>query len=150
MRWCLSTPGSAEYIFPITLSTSVTPVSPYNHRRSLMMYLIERVWDAPGDVDRVNSEMHLEAVIEWIWRCMWRPWSCELAGRNRASLEIHLGAVIERVWICTWRQWSCKHAGRNRASPEIHLEAMIERVWRCTWRPRPGWTQRCSGKLRSS
>jgi len=27
MGWCLSTPGSAEYILPITLSTSGTPVS---------------------------------------------------------------------------------------------------------------------------
>jgi len=35
--------GSAEYILPVTLSTSVTPVSPYNRRRSLKMYLIERV-----------------------------------------------------------------------------------------------------------
>jgi len=28
MGWCLSPPGSAEYILTITLSTSVTPVSP--------------------------------------------------------------------------------------------------------------------------
>jgi len=34
---------SAEYILPITLSTSVTPVSPYNRRRSLKIYWIERV-----------------------------------------------------------------------------------------------------------
>jgi len=34
---------SAEYILPITLSISVTPVSPYNRRRSLKIYLIERV-----------------------------------------------------------------------------------------------------------
>ena len=37
---------SAEYILPVTLATSVTP-------------LIERVWDALGDGDWVNSEMHL-------------------------------------------------------------------------------------------
>jgi hypothetical protein len=52
---CLSTPGSAEYILPVTLATSVTPVSPYNRRRSLKMYLeavIERL------------EMHLETEIE--------------------------------------------------------------------------------------
>jgi len=34
---------SAEYILPVTLSTSVTPVSLYNCRRSLKIYLIERV-----------------------------------------------------------------------------------------------------------
>ena len=34
---------SAEYILPVTLSTSVTPVSPYNRRCSLEMYLIECV-----------------------------------------------------------------------------------------------------------
>jgi len=34
---------SAEYILPVTLSTSVTPVSPYNRRRSLKIYLIQRV-----------------------------------------------------------------------------------------------------------
>jgi len=30
-------------ILPVTLSTSVTTVSPYNRRRSLKMYLIEPV-----------------------------------------------------------------------------------------------------------
>jgi len=51
--------------------------------------------DTHGGRDRVNLEMHSEAVIERVWRCTWRPWSCELGGRNRASLEIHLEAVIE-------------------------------------------------------
>jgi len=32
-----------DRILPVTLSTSVTPVSPYNRCRSLKMYLIERV-----------------------------------------------------------------------------------------------------------
>jgi len=60
---------SAEYILPVTLSTCVTPVSPYNRRRSLKIYLIERVWDALGDGDWVNSEMHLETKIKWTQRC---------------------------------------------------------------------------------
>jgi len=79
---------SAEYILPVTLSTSVTP-------------LIERVWDALGDGDWVNSEMHLEAVIERVWRCTWRLRSSELrdalAGRDRVSLEMHLEAMIVRT-----------------------------------------------------
>jgi len=72
---CLSTPGSAKYILPVTLSTSVTPVSPSNRRRSLKMYfetMVECVWrctrrlrsseltDAVGGWDRTNLEMHLE------------------------------------------------------------------------------------------
>jgi len=47
----------------------------------------------------VNSEMRLEARIERVWRCIWRPRSSELRdaleGRDRASLEMHLEAVIE-------------------------------------------------------
>jgi len=46
----------------------------------------------------VNLEMHSEIVNERVCRCTWRPSSCELGGRNRASLEIHLEAVIEQVW----------------------------------------------------
>jgi len=55
----------------------------------------------------VNSEMHLEAVIERVWRCNWRPRLSELRdalrGRERVNSEMHLEAVIERVWRCTWR-----------------------------------------------
>jgi len=97
-----------DRILPVTLSTSDTPVSPYNRRRSLKRYSTEPVWDALRDVDRVNSEMHLEAVIERVWRCTWRPCLCKLGGRNWASSEIHLEAVNERVWSdATWRPWSC-------------------------------------------
>jgi len=150
MRWCLSTLWSAEYILPITLSTPVTPVSPYNRRRSLKMYLIEPVWDALGDGDRRNSEMRLEAGLERVWRFTWRSWSCKLAGHNRASMEIHLEAVMERGWRCTWRPrwselrrctwrpWSIEFAdalwGCDQASLEMHLQAMIEQDWRSTWR----------------
>jgi len=115
MRWCLSTPGSAEYILPVTLSTSVTPVSQYTRRRSFKMYL--------------------EAVNERVWGCTWRPWSCEPAGRNRTSLEIHLEALIEQIWRCTWRQWWCELGGRIQARLEIHLDTVIERIGWCTWRP---------------
>ena len=80
---------SAEYILPVTLSTSVTP-------------LIERVWDALRDRYWVNSEMHLEAVIERVWRCTWRLRSSELrdalGGRDWVSLEMHLEAMLVRTW----------------------------------------------------
>jgi len=82
-RWCLSTPGSAKYMLPVTLSTSVTPASPYSRHSSLKMYL--------------------EAGIERVRRFTWRLWSCELGVRNRAILEMHLNAVIQRIWRYTWR-----------------------------------------------
>ena len=98
MRWCPSTTGSAEYILPLTHSTTITPVSSYTRCRSLMMYL--------------------GAAIEHVGRRTWRPWRWELGGRNHASLEMqlaavimrdywyHLEALIRRVWRCTWRPWS--------------------------------------------
>jgi len=55
----------------------------------------------------VNSEMHLEAVIERVWRCTWRPRLSELrdslGGRDRVSLEMQFEVVIKRVWRCTFR-----------------------------------------------
>jgi len=73
---------------------------------------LSRFGDATGGRDRaslemhfqvviVNSEMHLEAVIERVWRCTWRLRSSELrdalGGRDRASLEMHLEAMIVRT-----------------------------------------------------
>jgi len=46
------------------MSTSITHVSPYTRRRSLMMYLkamIEQVWRCTGGLDRANLKMHLDA-----------------------------------------------------------------------------------------
>jgi len=69
--------------------------------------------------DRVNSEIHSEAMINHVWRYRWRPAPSEigdeLGGCDRASLE-----------ICTWRPGSCKLGGRNRGRLEIHLVAVIE------------------------
>jgi len=49
----------------------------------------------------VNSEMHLEALIERVWRCTWRLRSSELrdalGGWDRASFEMHLEAIIVRT-----------------------------------------------------
>jgi len=46
----------------------------------------------------VKSEMHLEAVIERVWRCTWRLRSSELrdalGGGDRVSLEMHFEAMI--------------------------------------------------------
>ena len=43
---------------------------------------------------KLNFEMHLEAVIEPLRRCIGRP--------RLYTLEMHLEAVIEKVWRCTW------------------------------------------------
>jgi len=141
MRCCLSTAGSPEYRLRVAHSTSVTTISPYTHRRF--------------------STIYIEAAIELVWRCTWKPRSSELrdalGGRDRASLEMHLDAVIvrtwrltraslemhleamiERVWRCNWGTRSSELSdalgGRDRSSLEMHLEAVIERVWRCTGR----------------
>ena len=62
--------------------------------------------DALGDWDRVNSEIHLEAGIEQVSRCTWRPRRTELrlVGHDRAGLEMHLEAIIERDGRRTWRR----------------------------------------------
>jgi hypothetical protein len=52
--------------------------------------------------------MHLEAVIERVWTCIWRPRS--------SNSEMHLEAEI-------------------KLNSEMHLEAVIEQVWRSTERP---------------
>jgi len=101
---------------------------------------LRAIGGGPEDDDRVNSEIHSEAVIKWVWRFNWRPRLNELRdalrGGDRASLEFHFEAVIVRVWRCTWRpRWGeLRHAlgGRNRASLDVHLEAKIEWAPRCT------------------
>jgi len=49
----------------------------------------------------VNSEMHLDTVIEGAWRCTGRPGSSELGGCDCANLDMQLEAMIVRVWRCT-------------------------------------------------
>ena len=88
--------------------------------------------------------MHLEAVIERVWRCTWRPRLSELRDalggrdrRDRASLEMHFEAVIERVWRCNWRSRLSELRdalrGRDRACSDMHfdLEAVDGRRARC-------------------
>jgi len=97
MIWGLCTPGSPEYVLPVSQSTSVTPVSPYSRRRSVTMYL--------------------EALILRGKRCTWRPWSSKfgdaLWGRDQASVEIHFEAVIEQVRCWNSRPWLSELGGRR-------------------------------------
>jgi len=87
--------------------------------RCISVHLPSLLRDALGGRDRACLEMHLEAGIERVWRCTWRPGSSELrdalGGRDRASVEMHLET-------------------EDRVNSEMHLEAEMKRVWRCTWR----------------
>jgi len=88
--------------------------------------------DALGGRDRVNWEMHLEAVIDRVWRWTGRPWSSEfgdaLGGRAWAILDMHLEAEIEWTQRCTPRVWPSEFgdelAGYDQARLEEYLEAV--------------------------
>jgi len=92
MRCCLS-------IYP-GVSRIYTP-----HRSFHLRYLCISVHppsllnDILGGSDRASLEMHLEAVIDRVWRCTGRPRSRELrdafGGRDRSSLEMHWKAGVE-------------------------------------------------------
>ena len=81
---------------------------------------------------KLIPEMHLEAVIERIWRSTWRPRCCHW--------EMHLEATIERVWRWIWRLRSSNSEilleAEIKLNCKMHLEALIERVWRWIRRPR--------------
>ena len=124
MRWKWDAVYLLRGLPNIYYASLIPPVSLYTYRRSLTIYL--------------------EAVIELVCRCTWRPRSSELrdalGGRDRVNWELHLEAMIERVWRCTWRPRSnelrAALGGHDRSSLEMHWEDVIEWVWRCTWRPR--------------
>jgi len=54
------------------------------------------------------TQMHLEAVIERVWRCTWRLRSSQLrdahGSHNWVCWEIHLEAIFEQDWRSTWRR----------------------------------------------
>jgi len=98
------------------------------HDRASLEICTWRPWSCKlAGRDQVSLVIHIEAVIEWVWRYA-------LGGHTRANLQ----AVIERFWRYTWRPWSSEVGdtlgGRDRAGLEIHLEAVIERDWTSTWR----------------
>jgi len=51
---------------------------------------IVEVRDALGGSNRPSLEVHLEALVERVSRCIWRPRSCRSA--------MYLEAEIEPVW----------------------------------------------------
>jgi len=94
------------------------------------MRRLRAIRGAPEDDDRVNSEIHSEAVIKLVWRRNWRPRLGELrdalGGRVRASLEMHLETEIERTLRCTGRPWLSEFGlafgCRYRVNSEMHSE----------------------------
>jgi len=129
--------GGAWELFEVRLTMTIEWTQRYTPRP-----WSSELGDALGGRDRVNSEMHLEAMIERVWWCTWRPrWSHlrdELGGHDRASLEMHLEAVIEWTERCTWRPWSSEFgdalAGYDRARLKEYVGVVDLEVvdWRCT------------------
>jgi hypothetical protein len=54
------------------------------------------VGDTFGGSDGASLEMHLEAIIERVWRWIWRPGSWELECRNQGSLDNYIELVHGR------------------------------------------------------
>ena len=80
---------------------------------------IERVWrDILGGHDHVN----LKAILEWGWRCTWRPWSYKLEVRDHANMRLLLEALIEQVWRYTCCAWWNEFG-------DAHFELLMEWVW---------------------
>jgi len=54
-----------------------------------------------GDANRETIEMHLEVVIEGVYRCTWRPplskFGDGLEGHDRVNSEMDMDPVIELV-----------------------------------------------------
>jgi len=116
---------------------------PSTHGISGCRRCLRAIRGAPENDDRVNLEMHLEAVIDRVWRCTGKPWSSEFGDafgdRDWVNSEMHWEAVIERVWRCNWRprlsELRESLQGRDRASLEMQLETEIE--WTQRYTPRP-------------
>jgi len=55
----------------------------------------------------VYAEMKLNAVMERVWGCTWRPKLSKLrdviGGPDRPDLEMHFAALIKLTPPCTWR-----------------------------------------------
>jgi len=116
-----------------------------------------RLWsivfeDALGDWYRVNSQVQMEAAIEWDERCPWRPTSREcrdaVGSHDWACLEMHLGAKIEWTQRCTWKPYISKmyfghweplgvsESSRTRipglTNPRVFWTDAV--AFRCTWK----------------
>jgi hypothetical protein len=72
--------------------------------------------------------MHLDVVIERVWRCTWKLWSWELRGCNGVTLVEYLDAVYGRLAGC---------------SDSVH-QLVNSQTWECDKLTLP---MRCHGEL---
>ena len=86
------------------------------------------IWVVLEDVNHVKSEIHVDMVSVWIWRCICRPLSSEfgdaLGGNDEASLEMHVEAMILRTWRPWWTECGHSLGGNNRLRLEQYLEVV--------------------------
>ena len=96
-----------------------------------MWMVLEHIQRSSGVAQWVNPEMHLEAVIKGVWKCIWRPRLSELrdahGGRNSASVEMPYVASIER----TWRPWLCNVTVWPTSNDQLNVNDVIGLVNRC-------------------
>jgi len=99
-------------------------------RQKMMIYCAQRYTWRPYCV---SLEMHLEAMMEWGWRCTCRWRSSEhrnALGHNPAGVEVlrgcndykNLETTIERDCRCTCTQYWCEVAGHHLPSLETNFE----------------------------
>jgi len=73
------------------------------HRATQYVWFIMAMYPFISSDPRVIVEMHPEALLEPVYRNIWRPWSSEVedahGGRDRANLEV----IIVQHWRHTWR-----------------------------------------------
>jgi len=121
---------------------------------SLLLYIYDQfgcrqysstIRGACPDTNWVNKVMHMEAVIELVWRCTWMEavikWTQTftlwltysdhddgLEDWHLVSLEMHLKAMVMSTWRPWWNQFAVILGGHS----SVNLEAS-NRKWRCTW-----------------
>jgi len=87
--------------------------------------VIERLWRYALDGhDRANLEATIERVWRSTWRLQWSQFGDSLRGCNQTTLKMHLKWDTEQGWICTWMAWSCKLRGHDRATLDEHLQSV--------------------------
>jgi len=102
---------------------------------------------APENDNRVNLEMHSEALIQRLWRCTLRHWFSDsgdaLGCANWEYLGIYMDTVTKWTKRYPPRLYSSEFGDALGSHCRVNLEAVIEQVWRYTWRP---WSNRFRGR----
>jgi len=98
-----------------------------NNQFVAMLMQTVRVYTSEfGDIVVSHDHANMVAVIQRVWQCTWRPWSCKLWAHHGVSWEIPWEAMIGRVGDALGYYDSEKL--------EIHLETETMQTERCTFR----------------